>query len=122
MGGAVLVTGAAGQLGSVIVTTFADRTVIGTTRETLDISDAASVRRIVAETQPSVIINCAAFNDVDGAEDAPMAALRANAFGVRNLARAARERGAALVHYSSDFVFDGTASRPYTEDDAPAPR
>jgi dTDP-4-dehydrorhamnose reductase len=71
---------------------------------------------------PAVILNCAAFNDVDGAEDAPSAALATNAFGVRSLARAAEACGAMLVHYSTDFVFDGVATRPYDEAARPSPR
>ena len=122
MGGTVLVTGAAGQLGTFIVQTFADREVVGTTRATLDITDAASVQRVLSHTQPTLIVNCAAFNDVDGAEDAAIDALAVNSFGVRNLSRAAEACGATLVHYSSDFVFDGTASRPYHERDTAAPR
>jgi dTDP-4-dehydrorhamnose reductase len=80
------------------------------------------VARAVAESAPNVIVNCAAFNDVDGAETAPAAALAVNAFAVRSLARAAMDVGAALVHYSTDFVFDGTATEPYTEDARPSPR
>jgi dTDP-4-dehydrorhamnose reductase len=66
-------------------------------------------------------VNGAAFTDVDAAEERPVDALAVNAFGVRALARAARRRGAALVHYSTDFVFDGTAATPYTESDHPNP-
>jgi dTDP-4-dehydrorhamnose reductase len=122
MDGTVLVTGAAGQLGTFIVKAFADRHVIATTRASLDITDTASVRRVVSETKPSLIVNCVAFNDVDGAEDAPTSALAANAFGVRALAQAAEAGGATFVHYSTDFVFDGTASRPYEETSSPGPR
>jgi dTDP-4-dehydrorhamnose reductase len=76
----------------------------------------------VATARPDVIINCAAFNDVDGAESAPVAALAVNAFAPRNLARAARESGAVLVHYGTDFVFDGRASQPYDEMATPSPQ
>ena len=72
--------------------------------------------------RPDVVVNCAADNDVDGAETEPLRALAVNAFAVRALARAADECGAALVHYSTDFVFDGTASRPYVETDEPNPQ
>ena len=68
------------------------------------------------------MINCAAFNDVDGAESAPVAALAVNAFAPRNLARAAHDSGAVLVHYSTDFVFDGRASQPYDEMATPSPQ
>src|SRR5439155_16196493 len=76
----------------------------------------------MARARPEVIINCAAYNDVDLAEDRPIEALNVNAFAVRALARAAAATGALLVHYSTDFVFDGTADRPYAEDDLPNPR
>ena len=118
----VLVTGAAGRLGATIVQAFHDAQVIAHTRSSLDITDQEAVSRAVAEARPEVIINCAAFNDVDGAEDAPIEALAVNAFAPRNLARAAREVGATFVHYSTDFVFDGKAARPYGEDDRPQPQ
>lgn len=117
----MLVTGAAGRLGATIVETFHDAEVIAHTRASLDITDQEAVSRAVAEARPDVIINCAAFNDVDGAEDAPVAALAVNAFAPRNLARAAQDVGATFVHYSTDFVFDGKASRPYDEGDPPQP-
>src|SRR5918992_4645754 len=113
--GRLLVTGAAGQLGSTIVRAFDDWDVSAHTRSSLDIADGGAVARAVAEAAPDVIVNCAAFNDVDGAETAPSAALAVNAFAVRSLARAADACGATLVHYGSDFVFDGEASQPYDE-------
>ena len=119
----MLVTGAGGRLGATIVDAFKDAEVIAHTRASLDITDQAAVSRAVADARPDVIINCAAFNDVDGAEDAPVAALAVNAFAPRNLAVAARDVGATLVHYSTDFVFDGKATqRPYDENDAPQPQ
>jgi dTDP-4-dehydrorhamnose reductase len=120
--GRVLVTGAAGQLGSAIQRTFADHDVVPLTHADLDIADPRAVRRAVDDVRPAVIINCAAFNDVDGAEDAPTTALAVNAFAVRSLARAADDRGAVFVHYGSDFVFDGEASVPYKEEAEPGPR
>jgi len=119
----VAVVGARGQLGTAIVREFEPRhDVVAFARDTLDISDDAAVAAAMARAQPQAIINCAAYNDVDGAEDHPVEALNANAFAVRALARAAAEHGAAFVHYSTDFVFDGTASEPYTETDSPNPR
>ena len=118
----VLVTGAGGRLGATIVETFHDAQVIAHTRASLDITDSSAVSRAVHDARPGVIINCAAFNDVDGAESAPVAALAVNAFAPRNLARAAQDVGATFVHYSTDFVFDGTGSAPYTEADRPEPR
>jgi dTDP-4-dehydrorhamnose reductase len=118
----LLVTGAAGQLAGAMLQEFRDAaTILPVSRQDLDIADFDAVRRLTQEWRPSVIVNCAAYNDVDGAEDQPEAALTANAFGVRVLARAAQESGARLVHFSTDFVFDGRASRPYTEADPPNP-
>ena len=115
-------TGAAGRLGATIVGAFSDVQVVPHTRASLDITDAAAVARAVDDARPDVIINCAAFNDVDGAETAPIAALAVNAFAPRNLARAARGIGAALVHYGTDFVFDGNTTRPYDEAARPSPQ
>jgi dTDP-4-dehydrorhamnose reductase len=121
--GAVLVTGATGRLASFIIEAFADRPVVAATRAQCDILDPASVRQLVSQTKPAVIINCAAYNNVDGAEDSPGEALQINASGVRTLARAAEECGATLVHYSTDFVFDGEGvSEPYSEEHPPSPR
>jgi dTDP-4-dehydrorhamnose reductase len=117
-----MVTGAGGRLGATIVSAFQDRSIIAHTRTSLDITDEASVAKAAADARPDVIINCAAFNDVDGAETAPLDALAVNAFAPRNLARAARDVNAAFVHYSTDFVFDGRASTPYDEASAPAPQ
>src|SRR4051812_6267833 len=88
----------------------------------LDVTSDEAVRDVLGRARPDAIINCAAFNDVDGAEDRPVDALNINAFAVRALARAATACGCSLVHYSTDFVFDGTASEPYVETDAPNPR
>jgi dTDP-4-dehydrorhamnose reductase len=119
----VLVTGAAGQLGSAFVTDLSDEyELVGETRQTLDVTDHAAVMQRVRKISPAVIVNCTAYNSVDGAEDDPVTAFTVNAFAVRSLARAARESGALLVHYSTDFVFSCETDRPYTEDDRPAPQ
>jgi dTDP-4-dehydrorhamnose reductase len=122
----ILVTGAAGQLGAVLVARFraAGHDVVGTTRAELDVTRHDAVMRTVADVRPAVIANATAYNDVDGAEDDAMAALEANAFAVRSLARAAAEHRATLVHYSTDFVFEGEPSRttPYAEADRPNPQ
>ena len=119
----VLVTGAAGQLGLEISRVFAqDGEVVACSRARLDICDHAAVLQVTSETRPDVILNCAAYNDVDGAETDPVAAMQVNAFGVRSLAAAARETGAVLVHYGTDFVFDGTADHPYDESVLPGPQ
>jgi dTDP-4-dehydrorhamnose reductase len=119
----IVVTGAAGQLGSAIVRTLdAVADVVPLTRQDLDLADAAAIEARIAGARPDVVINCAAFNDVDGAEDRAVEALRINADVVRALARACREAGAVLVHYGTDFVFDGGAAQPYTEEDEPSPK
>lgn len=120
----ILVTGAAGQLGGLTVERLAalGRQVVATDRQQLDLSRHADVMKFIADVKPSLIVNCAAYNDVEGAEDQPVLAFEANAFAVRSLARAAREVGATLVHYSTDFVFDGHASAPYRESDPPSPQ
>lgn len=120
----VLVTGAAGLLGSAVVDAFraAGDEVHAAVHATLDIVDFNAVERLVGGLRPDVIVNCAAYNDVDAAETHPIEALQVNAFGVRALAAAARRADAALVHYSTDFVFDGEGDRPYVEDDQPNPQ
>ena len=119
----VLVTGAHGLLGAEI-TRELSRTaeVVARGHDELDVADEAAVIGALDDLRPDAVINCSAYNNVDGAEDHPVETLRVNAFGVLALARAAAAHNAALVHYSSDFVFDGTASRPYTEEDRPNPR
>ena len=119
----VVVTGAAGQLGRAIVRHFSGHAdVVALTRQELDLADAAAIERRLAADKPDVVINCAAFNDVDGAEERAMDAIAINAMVVRSLARACRALDAVLVHYGTDFVFDGVAQRPYTEEDEPSPQ
>ena len=119
----VLVTGATGRLGTEMTAAFGVcNEVAPTTRADLDLTDHRAVLAAIHRFQPEAIINCAAYNDVDGAEDDAMSALQVNALAVRSLARAASQADAVLVHFSTDFVFDGTADRPYTEDDRPNPR
>jgi len=119
----VLVVGAGGQLGEAMVEGLGARhEIIARTHAELDVTSAAAVARQVADLCPDTIVNCSAYTDVDGAEDQPAAALAVNAWGPRALARAASAIEATLVHFSTDFVFDGQASRPYTEDDLPNPR
>lgn len=117
----VIVTGATGQLGSAILQAFAADEVRAFSSASLDITDPDAVRTTIAGARPDAIINCAAFNDVDGAEARPTDAFAVNAFAVRSLARAAEAAGAAFVHYSTDFVFDGQAGVPYDEHARPAP-
>ena len=119
----ILVTGAAGQLGTELVKEFALRgwPVRGFTRAQLDTTGAAAVESHLRECAPAVVVNAGAYNLVDLAEQEPDAALNGNALAVRNLAVYCRAHGAKLIHFSSDYVFDGTAGRPYTEADAVHP-
>ena len=119
----ILVAGAAGQLGQAMVARLArEHAVTPCTRADVDLTDHAAVMDFVARAAPNAIINCASYNDVDGAEQHQQLAFAVNAFAPRTLARVAEALDAILIHYSTDFVFDGTASRPYTEDDAPEPQ
>ena len=90
-------------------------------RSKVDIADAASVERILAAEDPAFVVNAAAYNQVDVAENEPLPAFLANGLAVRNLAMACRQLDARFVHFSTDYVFDGTAGRPYTEKDRPHP-
>jgi dTDP-4-dehydrorhamnose reductase len=96
--------------------------VAGFDRPELDITDEAAVMQAASAERPDAIVNCAAYNEVDRAEDEPVAAFHVNAFGVQALARAATRSNAIFVHFSTDFVFNGETDRPYTEDDRPDPR
>ncbi len=119
----LLVTGAEGQVGREIVKHGGTlgHDVIAAGRADLNIADYASVSARFRHIRPDAVINCAAYNNVDGAEADWQTAYMANAIGVRNLANAAREANAMVVHYSTDFVFDGNASSPYTIADTPSP-
>lgn len=119
----VAVFGSGGQLGVELVREFARRgyTVTGFERSAVDISDGSRVERSLAEVDPAIVLNAAAYNQVDVAENEPLVAYQANALAVRNLAVACRQVDAQLVHYSTDYVFDGSAGRPYTEEDHPHP-
>jgi len=91
-------------------------------RRELDACNRAAVMSAMDRLRPAVIVNGAAFTDVDAAEDHADEALESNAFAVQVLAQAAAKHGATLVHYSTDFVFDGRATEPYTEDHPPNPK
>jgi dTDP-4-dehydrorhamnose reductase len=119
----IAVVGAGGQLGAALIHEHAGQhDIVGFTRAQLDISDGAAVDAAMARVKPEVILNAAALTAVDAAEDRPLEALNSNAFGVRALARAASAHDATLVHFSTDFVFDGKAVVPYLETDRPNPQ
>lgn len=117
----VLLIGANGQLGSDLVQVLSRHEVTQTTHQTLDVVLLDQVRTVVRQSQPQIIINTSAFHKVDTCETKVMRSFEVNAYGVRNLALAAREVDAALVHFSTDYVFDGASSAPYTELDLANP-
>ena len=90
-------------------------------RTAVDIGDPARVEQALAQADPEIVLNSAAYNQVDVAEKEPLPAFMANGLGVRNLAMACRQLDATLVHFSTDYVFDGTAGRAYTEEDRTRP-
>ncbi|MDQ4131938.1 MAG: dTDP-4-dehydrorhamnose reductase [Actinomycetota bacterium] len=117
----ILVTGAAGQLGRELLEVFADHDVVGGEPPLLDITDREQVLQLVDRTEPDAVVHAAAWTDVDGCEGDPDRAFRVNALGTRHVAAAARRVGARVYYVSTDYVFDGTSDRPYTEWDEPRP-
>lgn len=118
----VLLTGSSGQLGRCLLDRMPSAwQVVAPSRHDLDISNAPAVHSVVQALRPALIINAAAYTGVDQAEDDVQAAYDINAHGAQNLAQAAARVGAGMLHVSTDYVFDGSADRPYTETDATAP-
>ena len=119
----VLVAGAAGMLGQDVVGAAGRRghEVAATTHKDLDITDPAAIDRVVAEVRPEAVIDCAAWSDVDGAEDDERGAMAINDTGAGLLAAGAARVGASILYPSSDYVFDGTKRSPYLEGDMPEP-
>src|SRR5665213_2289530 len=120
--GSILVTGATGQVGGQLVKTLAPLgEVIAPGRAKLDLANAESIRRVIQEVRPRWIVNPAAYTAVDKAESEPELAYSINAEAVRVLGEEARKIGAAVIHFSTDYVFDGKGSSPYTETDVTTP-
>lgn len=119
----ILITGANGQLGKEFQKFLSEknREVLALDIQELDITDLEKTRKILKNIQAEYIINCAAYNDVDKAQEEWKKAFSVNAIGVRNLAIVAAETGAELVHFSSDYVFSGNRNVPYTIYDRPNP-
>jgi dTDP-4-dehydrorhamnose reductase len=118
----ILLFGANGQLGSKLKSLLAGRgTVHAIGHAELDLGDLQSLRTLIRDAQPALIVNAAAYTAVDAAEADAEQARRVNAEAPRVMAEAARECRALLVHYSTDYVFDGTARAPYTEDSPVSP-
>jgi len=118
----IAVVGAAGQLGRELCRLLPAADTIQLTRAEADLHDTAVVRARLDAARPDVVVNCAADNRVDAAESDARGAIAVNALGVAALARHCRDHDALLVHVSTDYVFDGRATRPYTEDAAPNPQ
>jgi dTDP-4-dehydrorhamnose reductase len=119
----VAIFGSGGQLGVELKSEFTKRgyLVEGFERSRVDITDADKVEDVLARFDPAVVLNAAAYNQVDVAEKEPQAAYLVNGLAVRNLALACRQIDARLVHFSTDYVFDGLAGRAYVETDIPHP-
>ncbi len=111
-------TGAAGTLGTEVVDAFSEGfEVVAADLADFDITDEGTTRAAVVEAAPDLVVNCAAYTNVDGAESDRDTAFAVNATGAGNLASGAEAVGASIVHLSTDYVFDGTGNRPYLEDD-----
>ena len=118
----VLVTGAQGQVGAEVARALSGRAqVVARDRASLDLADASAIARAVREDRPDLIVNAAAYTAVDRAESEPEAAHAVNAVAPGILAREAKRLGALLVHFSTDYVYDGLKAAPYVEDDPTAP-
>jgi len=116
----ILVVGANGMLGRDMMALIGEAA-RGVDIDEIDITSLESTNRILKTLKPRIVINCAAYTDVDGCESNAELAMQVNGEGVAHLAMATREIGARLVHVSTDYVFDGSKGSPYVEDDAPCP-
>jgi len=118
----ILVTGADGQVGTEMVRLAdAEFRVVGLTRGDLDIAERDAITRCLDDHEPDLLVNCAAYTAVDQAEDEPDLAYRVNADAVGWLGEACDSRGVGVIHFSTDYVFDGTKHEAYVEDDIPNP-
>ncbi len=120
----ILLTGSKGMLAKEFVSECRNRkdyTIIAPDEEECDIADISSIKNAVKNINPKVLINCAAYTDVDACESNKEKAFSINGEGVKNLVQVCSENGILLVHFSTDFVFDGKKESPYTEEDKPNP-
>jgi dTDP-4-dehydrorhamnose reductase len=118
-----LITGSQGQLGREFCSALERRGMpfLAPAEADCNITDQAQIERVMQEAQPDIVLNCAAYNNVDKAEDEPAVAMRVNAQAPADLAESCRRHGAFLVHFSTDYVFDGKKGTFYAENDTPAP-
>src|ERR1700716_2130111 len=122
LGERILLTGATGQVGGELLRVLAPLgEVIAPSRGAMDLADAASVRNAIREARPRWIVNPAAYTAVDKAESEPELAYAINAEAVQAIGEEARRIGAGVIHFSTDYVFDGTGTAPYVETDATGP-
>ena len=126
--GRIALIGSNGQLGSDIMRLWgasnlaaADNEIVGLVHSDIDVREPEQVRSVLNGVRPSFVINTAAFHRVDDCETAPLDAFSVNSIGVKNLADACHELGAGMLHVSTDYVFDGTSGKPYSETDSPSP-
>jgi len=119
----IVIIGAGGQLGSDLAEVLqqSHEEVVPLTRQDLDITDSGAVREKLTQLAPDVILNCSVYHPVDECENNPANSFAVNAIAVRDLGLVANEIHAAMVHFSSDYVFDGQLGRPYTEADPTSP-
>ena len=117
----ILLIGRTGQLGGDLMRNTTSHVIVAPSREELDLGRAGEAARMVASVRPQVVINCAAFHNVPKCEEEPAQAFLVNCVAVRDLAAACAEHGARLVTFSTDYVFGGERSTPWTEDERPAP-
>lgn len=118
----ILLTGRNGQVGFELQRTLsAIAEVVATDRSTLDLADPDEIRAVLRQVEPDLIVNAAAYTAVDKAESEAELAMRINGVAPRTLAEEAKRRGILLIHFSTDYVFDGTKSAPYVEDDPAEP-
>ena len=118
----ILIVGNAGQVGVELQRSFADfADIVGVDRESVDLADSHQVSALVRRIEPGIILNAAAYTAVDRAESEPEVAYAVNAVAPRILAEEALRSNALLVHYSTDYIFDGAKLGPWTEQDTPAP-
>lgn len=118
----VFIAGAKGQLGQALQKTLGHHEIIACDQDELDITQLEATRKVLEQVRPQVVINAAAYTKVDQAESEPEMAYRINALGPRNLALATASQKIPLLQISTDYVFDGKASRPYHEFDRPHPQ
>ena len=117
----IAILGANGQLGRDLVRTIAKHDVLSFTREDFDVTDYAKTREAITNVRPDVLINTTAYHRVDDCETLPETAYSVNVLALLNLVRIANDIGATLVHFSTDYVFDGKSHEPYTESSQPMP-